>query len=921
MQANQTDPVEHRAAQPRASPRLSESIGGRVQSLDSLFAPKSIAIIGASGKSGSVGRALTENLRVFDGPTYLVNPNHREIQGKRTFATVESVPERIDLAVIATPAAAVPEILHGCVTAKVGGAVILSAGFKECGAQGAALEKQIVVEARHGKLRVLGPNCLGIMIPHKKFNATFAATMAKPGTVAFLSQSGALCTAILDWSLRENVGFSAFVSMGSMADLAWSDLITYFGDDPHTKSVVCYMESVGQARGFLSAAREVALTKPIIVLKVGHTEAAAKAAASHTGALTGSDAVLDAAFRRAGILRVNTLGELFDMAEVLAKQPRPHGPRLAIVTNAGGPGAIATDMVVSNSGQVAQLAPTTVQALNELLPPHWSHGNPIDILGDADAARYAKAVEFALNDPQTDAVLAILTPQAMTDSTSTAEQLSRLAKGSAKPILASWMGGTSVDAGKTILNAANVPTFDTPDTAARAFALMWQYSDNLRALYETPSLGPSGVEKQARRADVERLIETARKSGRTLLNEVESKQILAAYAIPTVETSIALREDDAVKQAEQLGFPIVVKLFSETLTHKSDVGGVFLDVRSPNAVRHAWRTIQQSVTERAGVEHFLGVTVQPMIAPDGFELILGSTIDPQFGPVLMFGTGGKFVEVFKDTVLGLPPLNATLARRLMERTRIYEALKGVRGEKSVDMPALEQLLVRFSQLVAEQRWISEIDINPLLVSADQVLALDARVVLHPADTNEEQLPRLAILSYPIRYSTPWKLKDGTPVTIRPIRPEDEPAMARFHQTLSDRSVYLRYFSPLKLDQRIAHERLSRLCFVDYDREVALVVEHRDKGNASEIVGVGRLIRLHSVNEAEFALVVSDEWQGQGIGTELLRRLVQIGHDEKLERITATILPDNGEMQRVARKAGFTVTQRQRAGECFAEIVL
>jgi acetyltransferase len=906
---------------PRASRFSMRNARGTAQPLDPLFAPKSIALIGASDKPGSVGRALAENLRTFDGPTYFVNPNHREILGIKTFATVASIPDRIDLAVIATPAHAVPEIMRQCVSTKVGGAVILSAGFKECGAQGVALENRVVAEARRGTLRLLGPNCLGAMIPSKKFNATFAGAMAHPGSVAFLSQSGALCTAILDWSLRENVGFSAFVSMGSMADVGWGDLITYFGDDPHTRSIVCYMESVTDARSFLSAAREVALNKPIIVLKVGRTEAAAKAAASHTGALTGSDTVLDAAFRRVGILRVNTLGELFDMAEVLAKQPRPRGPRLAIVTNAGGPGALATDMVVFNGCPIAQLSPAIVEALDRVLPTHWSHSNPIDILGDADPVRYANAVDSALRDSQTDAVLAILTPQAMTDGTGTAKQLSRITKDSAKPILASWMGGISVDEGRAILNAANVPTFDTPDMAARAFGLMWQYSDNLRALYETPSPGPSDLDFQARRVEAEIQIEKAVQCGRTLLTEVESKQILAAYSIPVIETRAACSEDDAVRQAELLGFPVVVKLFSKTLTHKSDVGGVHLDVRNPNAVRHAWRTIEQSVKDRAGLEHFLGVTVQPMVARRGFELILGSSVDPQFGPVLMFGTGGNFVEVFKDTVLGLPPLNATLARRMMERTRIYDALKGVRGGRPADLPALEQLLVRFSQLVADQPWISEIDINPLLVSDDQMLALDARIVLHAANTPKEQLPHPAIPTYPVRYIKPWILKDGTPVTIRPICPEDEPAMIRFHQTLSDRSVYFRYFSSLKLDQRVGHERLSRICFIDYDREMALVVEARDKNNKPEIVGVGRLSRLHGVKEAEFALIVTDEWQGQGIGSELLKRIVQIGRDEKLERITAIMLPDNHAMHRLARKTGFTVTQEPGAGESFAEIFL
>lgn len=449
---------------------------------------------------------------------------------------------------------------------------------------------------------------------------------------------------------------------------------------------------------------------------------------------------------------------------------------------------------------------------------------------------------------------------------------------------------------------------------------MWQSSDNLRALYETPVLLGTNPEELSGRNQAEKLLEKARKAGRTFLTEVESKQILGAYGVPTVESRVALDEGDAVKQAEELGFPVAVKLFSESLTHKSDVGGVQLDVRGPAAVRHAWRAIEENVTERAGRQHFLGVTVQPMIKRDGYELILGSSIDPQFGPVLMFGTGGKLVEVFKDTVVGLPPLNATLARRLMERTRIYAALKGVRGQKSVDLEALELLLVRFSQLVAEQSCISEIDINPLLVSPTGMLALDARIVMHPAKTPEELLPRLAIQPYPNRYVTQQKLKDGTQIKIRPIRPEDEPLMVGFHQRLSDRSVYLRYFTPMKLDRRVTHDRLSRICFIDYAREMALVVEHCEaKTHQIEIVGVGRLSRLHGVNEAEFALVVDDPWQGKGIGKMLLERLVRIGRDEKLDRITGIMLADNREMRHIACQAGFSVTQK--AGECFAEKVL
>ncbi|MBI3849930.1 MAG: bifunctional acetate--CoA ligase family protein/GNAT family N-acetyltransferase [Verrucomicrobia bacterium] len=889
--------------------------------LESIFAPRTVAVIGATDKEGSVGRAVLKNLSAFAGTVFPINPRRTSVLGIQAFPNISEVPQKVDLAVIVTPAPTVSGIVRECVEAGVRGAIIISAGFKECGASGAELEQNILAEARRGRLRVIGPNCLGVMSPHAQFNPTFAATMARPGNVAFISQSGALCTAILDWSLRENVGFSAFVSVGSMLDVGWGDLIYYLGDDPYTRSIVIYMESVGDARSFLSAAREVALTKPIIVIKVGRTEAAAKAAASHTGSLTGSDEVLEAAFRRVGVLRVNTIEELFDMSEVLAKQPRPRGPRLAIVTNAGGPGALATDMLVNSGGQLAEFSETTRAALDQLLPPHWSHNNPIDILGDAGPERYAKAVELAARDANSDGVLAILTPQAMTEAVATAEHLKPFAKLDGKPLLACWMGGPAVEGGEAILNSSSIPTFKYPDRAARAFDLMWRYTQNLRSLYETPALNGTKSEPKSGSKPTE-LMAKARKAGRTLLTEFESKQILVAYDIPTVATRVALTEEEAVAQASDLGYPVVVKLFSESLTHKTEVGGVHLNIRNAAGVRRAWRAIESSVRQKAGAHHFLGVTVQPMISLEGYELILGSSIDAQFGPVLLFGAGGQLVEVFKDRALGLPPLNATLARRLMEQTRIYTALRGVRGRSPVDLAALEQLLVRFSQLVAEQRWIKEIDINPLLVSSDRILALDARIVLHEPTMREDQLPRSAIRPYPSQYVTGCKLRDGTSVTIRPIRPEDEPLMVTFHQTLSERSVYYRYFTPLRLEQRTAHERLARICFIDYDREMALVVERDDeKSGQREIVGVGRLSKLHGANDAEFALLVSDQWQRLGLGTRLLKTLVQIGRDEKLDRITATILPDNREMQHVCRRVGFQIRHEVGDAECRAEILL
>ncbi len=891
--------------------------------LGAIFAPGSVAVIGATEKAGSVGRTILQNLITspFGGTVYPVNPKRASVLGIKAYPSIAAVPDRVDLAVLVTPAPAVPDLMAECVEAGVRGAIIISAGFKETGAEGTELERRVLEQARRGRMRVLGPNCLGVMNPVTGLNATFAGAMARPGNIGFLSQSGALCTAVLDWSFRANVGFSAFVSVGSMLDVGWGDLIDHLGDDPRTTSIIIYMESIGDARSFLSAAREVALTKPIIVLKAGRTEAAAQAAASHTGSLTGSDEVLEAAFRRSGVLRVDRIAELFSMAEVLALQPRPRGPRLTIVTNAGGPGVLATDALIGGGGELAPLAAETLGALDRFLPAHWSHGNPIDVLGDAGPDRYAKALEAAARDPNTDGLLVVLTPQAMTDPTQTAERLKGYARTEGKPVLASWMGGADVSAGEAILQKAGIPTFPFPDTAARAFNSMWRSSFSLRGLYETPTgrLGaePDGTDRDRAGA----LIRAVRTSGRALLTEAESKQLLALYGIPTVPTHVARDEEQAVALGDEIGYPVVLKLHSETITHKTDVGGVRLDLGDADAVRRAYRAIEESVRERVGAGHFLGVTVQPMVELDGYELIIGSGIDPQFGPVLLFGTGGQLVEVFKDRALGLPPLNTTLARRMMERPRIFEALKGVRGRAPVDLAALEGLMVRFSGLVVEQRGIKEIDINPLLASPRGLIALDARVVVHGADVAEDRLPGLAIRPYPTRYAIPWTMKDGTAITIRPIRPEDEPLMVRLHEALSESSVHLRYFHAMKLSSRVAHDRLTRICFIDYDREMALVAERRaPDGGDPEILAVGRLCKRRG-GEAEFALLVRDEAQGVGLGTELLRRLIAIGRDERLRRITADILPENRNMQRVCAKLGFVLRRLPADGVVRAEIDL
>lgn len=899
-----------------------------------MLSPRSVAVIGTTESLGSVGRALLENLRSFPGRSYPVNPNHATILGLKTFPAIAHLPEEVDLAIIATPAATVPQIVRDCAAAGVKGAIVISAGFKEIGQRGRELEQKIA--AARGALRIIGPNCVGVMLPHLSLNATFIGPLALPGNVGFISQSGALCSSILDWSLTNQLGFSAFISIGSMLDVSWGDLIYYLGDDPSTRSILLYMESIGDARSFLSAAREVALTKPIIVIKVGRNQAAAKAAASHTGALTGSDDVCDAAFRRAGVLRVNTIAELFNIAELLGKQPRPRGPRLAIVTNGGGPGVLAMDSLIANGGESASLSSEGMVALDRALPPHWSHGNPIDVVGDADADRYARAVEIVARDPGNDGLLVVLTPQAMTQPDEIAGRLTQFASLQGKPILASFVGGASVAKAMATLDRAGIPTFKYPDSAAQAFCYLWQFTRSLNALYETPTL-PDGAERSAARLEARHIVERVRKSSSLLLTEVESKELLMAYGIPTVPTLVATSEQEAVTKAARFNGPVVLKILSHTITHKSDVGGVKLGLKDEAAVRAAYRAIEGSAAavhdcrpDSSGKKDldgrgsaprgdFLGVTVQPMIARDGYELILGSSIDPQFGPVLLFGAGGYFVEIFEDRALGLPPLTRTLARRMMEQTRICKALRGFRGRAGVDLAALEDVLVRFSQLVIEQPWIKEMDINPLLASANQLIVLDARIVLHDLP-NEQSLPRPVIRPYPSEYVESWKF-DRIPVTIRPIRPEDEPLLVKLHAALSEQSVRSRYFGAINFEQRTLHERLRRVCFNDYDREIALVVERKEPPHESEILAVARLSKVHGLNEGEFALLISDAWQDKGIGRELLKRLVRIARHEKLRRIFGRIATENTAMKRVSERAGMELRFDATNEEWIAEIEL
>ncbi len=698
--------------------------------LKTLLEPKSVAIIGAGEREGSLGRTLVANMigAGYKGKLYPINPKYEKILGVKAYPSVMEVPGDIDLAVIATPAATVPALVMDCAKKKIPTTIVISAGFKELGPEGLKLEQEVLRIAKETGMRILGPNCLGCMNPHVGLNATFAAGCGLKGNVAFISQSGALCTAALDWSLEQGMGFSAFVSLGSMSDIEWSDLIEYLDKDPNTRTIILYMETIGDAKRFIEVATKVARHKPLLVIKAGRSEAAAKAAASHTGSLAGSDDVFSAAMQQMGIIRVNSITEFFKVALCLSMQPLPKGSNLTIVTNAGGPGVLATDAAVLYGATLTELPQTTIEKLNKVMPGPWSHGNPIDVLGDADATRYIEAIRAAIAEPTTDGILVVLTPQDMTDSTGTAKALVEHLPEIKKTLLASWFGAKTVQEGKEILLKAGVPTVLFPDDAAHIFGILATHQKHVKKLAESatqrPTL-PTGV-----KAELQKQVQTAVRGGAKIMTESASKELLHAAGIPVVRNLLAHSAKEAVVAAEKIGFPVVLKLHSSTVTHKTDVGGVKLNLKNGGEVEKAYEEIKTSVTKMAGSEAFEGVAVQQMVKTQGAEVIIGSSVDRQWGPVILFGAGGEFVEVYKDRSLGLPPLSHSFARLMIEDTKIVQILKGARGRAPVDIDKLADLLVRFSLFIEAMPEVAECDINPLLASSEGFIALDARIVLH-----------------------------------------------------------------------------------------------------------------------------------------------------------------------------------------------
>ncbi|MGD6806797.1 MAG: acetate--CoA ligase alpha subunit [Candidatus Bathyarchaeia archaeon] len=875
--------------------------------LDKIFNPQTVAIIGASDVEGSVGYAIVKNFSQsgYAGKVYYVNIKKPEILGVKTYQSVDQIPDQIDLAMIATPAKTVPGVMEECGKAQVKGVIIVSAGFKEVGPAGKALEDQVGAVAKKFGIRVIGPNCIGILRPRINLNATFLDKMPKPGNVAFLSQSGALGSAILDWAIHENIGFSNFVSVGSMIDVDFGDLIDYFGGDPKTKSILMYVEGITEARKFMSAARHFARTKPIIVVKSGKFSESAKAAASHTGSLSGSDDIYDAAFKRAGVVRVSEIADLFNAAEVLGTQPLPKGNNVAIITNAGGPGVMATDSLIGFGGKLAKLSQKTIDSLNAVLPPFWSHGNPIDVLGDAKADRYKAAVDAALNDENVDGILVIFTQQAVSESVEIAKNIVEIVRNKPyqnKTIVTSFMGFGAVQEANNILNANNIPTYSTPEQAVKTYMYMYNYQRNIDLIYETPEELP--VDASPPKRPIMAILRNAAFEDREVLTEDEAKKILKYYNFPIVRTAVANNVDEAVALATEMGFPVVLKILSPQIIHKSDAGGVILNVNSPKEVREAFELLIQRATAYNPSAQIIGVTVQPMVEKKGHEIIIGGKTDPVFGPCILFGMGGVGVELFKDYSIALPPLNTTLIHRMMEETKVYRLLKGYRGSAPVDLKRLDETILLFSQLLTDFPQIKEIDINPMLISEKDATILDARIVVDKEKVCKKFEPHehMVISPYPKKYEILWLLKNGQEVLLRPIKPEDEPMWIEWFQSLSEESIRYRFFQMLK---DTPHEVRVRYCNVDYDREVALVAEMVENGKR-KILGVSRLSIEPDGKHGEMAFIVSDYWQGLGLGTKIVDYTLDIAKEKGVENVYAIMLQDNYRALSLTKKMGFSI---------------
>jgi len=886
--------------------------------LDSIFRPERIALIGVSINPNSVSGKVLTNLigSGFKGVIYPVNRTSEAVMGISCFNSLDSLPHKPDLAVICCAAPEVPEWVRECGESRINGIIIMSAGFRETGAEGLKLENEIrEIKKRYSDMRIIGPNCLGIIIPELKLNLSFAPSLPSRGNIAFISQSGALCTSVLDRAKEEKIGFSFFISLGNAIDIDFGHLIDYLGADESTRFIILYIESISNARNFMSAARAFARTKPVIVYKAGRFPESAAVAASHTGALASEDNIYDAAFQRTGITRVYDIGEIFDCAALIGRNKIPSGDRLAIVTNAGGPGVMATDTLIAEGGTLARLGEDTMEKLNASLPPIWSHGNPVDVIGDDRYKRLAKSASIVLEDKNVDALLVILTPQAMTNVTAAAKAIGELQAVTKKPILASWLGGEQMKEGIRILNDNNVATYATPEQAVRAFMTLVDYSRNLKILYETPRDIP--LEFTFNRDEIRKIFSPVLNEKSRTLSEQKSKELLNAYGIPVSMPRLAQSPGEAIKISNEIGYPVVFKILSPDITHKSDTGGVILNIRNESQAMSAYGQIIENIKKSEPGAKFEGITVQPMVNMTGsIEMILGIKRDPVFGTVILTGAGGTTAELFRDNSLGFPPLNERLARRMLEQLKIWPLLKGYRGSKPVDIDKLLEVMIRLSYLAADYPEIKELDINPLLVAADGLVAVDARIVTETGEDKKviSRYEHLAIVPYPEEYVTaPMKIKN-IEIVMRPIKPEDEPLWFELLDSCSRESIYSRFNSFFHYS---VHEVAARYCYIDYDREIAIVAETEEEGK-KKIVGVGRLIADPEHETVEYAILVADKWQNMEIGSHLTDYCLEISKKWGLKKVVAQTISDNHRIISMFKKRNFSIEHDKETSTIFME---
>jgi acetyltransferase len=871
------------------------------EQLKKLFRPESIALFGASDIPGKLGTVVLKNLRSagFKGSLTLVNPKYQKIDGEPCLSSLAEAENQVDCAIIVTPARAVPKIITECGENGVASAIVISAGFREAGPEGVALEADMLRRARRYGLRILGPNCLGVIRTDIGLNATFSAGYAKRGRIAVISQSGALCTAILDWAENNDVGFSSLISTGIGADVDFGEILDFVAMDPETDSIMLYVEGLHDSRKFLSALRAAARTKPVVIMKSGRNEQASKAAVSHTGALVGSDDVFDAAIRRAGALRVNDFTEFFSTAATLDSGVRTAGSRLAVITNAGGPGVMAADHCADAGLELAALSDETLEKLDEALPASWSRNNPIDVLGDAGPERYEVAVQACLDDKQIDAVLVILTPQAQTAAGEVAEILVQMRKNTRKPILACWMGDVSVRKSREMFKQNNIPTYGTPEAAVRAFAALAAYNENQKHLLQVPELH---IPQSAPAIDnASMIIDNVLGDGRRILNQAESKAVLAAFRIPIIQSMPVDSAQEAMLVAQEMGFPVAMKIDSPDITHKTDVGGVRLGLVNARQVQSVFKELTESVATLRPEAKINGVVIEPMWkGRHGRELMVGVIRDEVFGPVISFGLGGTLVEVIRDRAVSLTPLNPFLARRLIDRTKAAKLLDAVRGSPAADREALENLLLRVSEMACELPAIVEMDMNPVIASADGVVAVDARIVVAPHNESARAYDHMAIHPYPRDLVQQADLAGGIPITIRPIRPEDAIIEREFVNGLSEQSRYFRFMYSM---QNITADMLSRFTQIDYDREMALIATI-DTDEGERQIGVARYSTMPDQHSCEFAIVVGDDWQNKGLARRLMRALIEAARARRYTRMIGMVLKENHRMIEFSRSIGF-----------------